>query len=629
MNYLLILTLVLSGNLLMGMVAIDYNSDNYDSDNLDYMLLKQEFEGTWLNKLPPVLLEYLKCHIIRICPDGFKNYLPPKHYALSDHTTTVHSHCFRRDGGKVLINDGSVGLLWNLNEKPCLPPLRLTKGEHPISKLSLTPCGTRAAIAHTRMSHNGYLVLCDLRSSTPQRQPLDRYNGPVVAFCMARNGNSLLVGGDDQALCWDIGNLSAIRQFSPLLASGKVKSVGLSDLGQHAILGSDRITFCNPHNPSVLPSVLDSHGAPLSSVLISSDGECALTASIAQQNSNMFWKLAGGVPTSNIALEPLVWQVEKIVATPDCKCALTVDSIPIIRLWHFEESPPRFIRLKAPAGEVISLCITPNARWAVAVMKCDQEPSILVLWNLPSQNETLEDVRSPKYHILPNPSFDYHKNIRSVSISDDGRWVVTGAVAANNNRLCTAILWDLLPPQSMIYQDLIYKNEDSLSKNQKSLNLRFFHMLLSGELFENYQNVSAAVPVVDRVSAAILKAVRGVTPLAAAIPATIADELSEMQIAEMKRLESKLDGIHVFIDFSGLWNDICDYKKCESDRFNERVRLEFNLLKKTFCEKMFTVLETSQKKDLPIFKEFFKTLRDDPDLDPAMVGRLDDQIRRL
>ena len=200
--------------------------------------------------------------------------------------------------------------------------------------------------------------------------------------------------------------------------------------------------------------VKDYHTDALFSVAMSANGEHALTASLSSKNSNIFWKLANGIPYDHQALEPLSLPIERVISTRDGRWYLTVDVFNTIRLWDFCGSQDKkCVLLQGPPGKVLSLCIAPDARWAAAAIECSEGETMLVLWDLRFQDDSLCGSKKHNYYILRNDRLSCSKNMRIVCISEDGRWLVSGAIGDKKKRLCTAIRWDLSPVDGMNPRD--------------------------------------------------------------------------------------------------------------------------------------------------------------------------------
>ena len=93
-----------------------------------------------------------------------------------------------------------------------------------------------------------------------------------------------------------------------------------------------------------------------------------------------------------------------------------------ILLWRFDPSSSdkqcTEVPIPIPHGEVISLCFAANGGWALGAIACTGGP-VVVLWDL--------RLSKIKFTRLRSPHFSHSKNTRLVSISDDGRYALTGA----------------------------------------------------------------------------------------------------------------------------------------------------------------------------------------------------------
>lgn len=292
MNYLLLLMICFSSNLLLGMQATD--------------ILQSRFQ-----EIPRDIHNTIKTLLIKNDPELFKTAIPYRTYSIQIPTKTVtpetdtHETDTHEIESVCMTSDGKWGLF-----------------------------GTRDKV----------ILLYDFRDPNAIRfYPLKRHLGRncyINAIEVTPDGRWAISGGSDNtAIIWDLRDKTNITIQRLTGHKGPINAVELSDDGRWAITGSDDCTsrvwdLADPTKPR---SYELRQRKQVTCVRIAADGHCALTSSVSSGYKGygpaLYWDLRDLRNIRSCTLGP-----GSLALTPDGAWGLTGGEEGIATLWDFNNA---------------------------------------------------------------------------------------------------------------------------------------------------------------------------------------------------------------------------------------------------------------------------------------------------
>ena len=258
--------------------------------------------------------------------------------------------------------------------------------------------------------------------------PLVGHDDEILSMAISPNGQWLFTGSKDASV--RIWNLDAENPgASPRVLRGHeagIPALAITPDGRWLVTGSSDTTVrmwdLNADNPSASVRILQGHEKRIRSLAISSDGQWLATG--AYDHTARLWDLTAEDPSASSRVMKGHEQCSYDVAfSPDGRWLLTTPlwegRRPLLWDLHAKDPTAAPLALEGNEGRVWSTAIGPDSHWLVTVDKRGNT----FFWDLTANNPAATFRKMPRY-----------AGVASMSISPNGRWLVTGGTAPQ--------LWD-------------------------------------------------------------------------------------------------------------------------------------------------------------------------------------------
>ncbi len=288
--------------------------------------------------------------------------------------------------------------------------------------VAITPNGKLAVSG----SEDETLKVWDIKSGT-ELHTLNGHSNSVNSVAITPDGRLAISASRDNTLkVWDIESGMEIRTLKG--HSDSVSSVAITPNGKWAVSGSHDKTLkvWDLKNGREIRTLKDHHNS-VYSVAISPDGSCAVSA---LRSELRVWHLESGRELQTLGYGDLdsavngIWElhageVRSVAITPDSKWAVSGSEDCTLKVWDIK-SGREIHTLEGHSGIVSSVAITPDGRLAFSA----SHDKTLKVWDIESGME----IRTLKGHT---------DHVYFVAITSDGR----RAVSASEDG--TLLVWDI------------------------------------------------------------------------------------------------------------------------------------------------------------------------------------------
>jgi|CXWL01.1.fsa_nt_gi WD40 repeat protein len=222
--------------------------------------------------------------------------------------------------------DGSVRR-WNLAATPLLPH------DESVYGLDLHPSGL-AATADAA----GTVRVWDLATRTVRREIAAAHDGDAISVAFAKDGKSLLSGGNDGRLrLWDLETGAALALFEDV-EDGRQNALSLSGDGRFAAAGSSRgtVKLWNLADRSLV-ATLAGHKGEVEHAIFTPDGTQLVTG---DGGGEVFvWSVPAGALVRRFKAHDS--EVHGLALSPDGKRLATASNDRRVRIWDLATGEPR------------------------------------------------------------------------------------------------------------------------------------------------------------------------------------------------------------------------------------------------------------------------------------------------
>jgi WD40 repeat protein len=341
--------------------------------------------------------------------------------------------------------------LWDLTDMDRAPVI-LPVQENPIKAITISPDNHWLVTAD---SFDTEMRVWDLTDLDVEPIVLRARQSPITTIAISPDGR-WLAGGADDTFVWDISTLPALsgaeglntsltarvplakpvvlpsQSFVNVLAFSPDTPPGALAGGPGLITGNQDGTahVWDMSDLEAGPFILRAHDGAITNLAVSRNGQWLITGGV--DHTARLWDL------SDLEAEPLILHghddaITSLAVGPEGRWLATGSADRTARLWDLRApNPAAAAPIVLPGSEgwgVTQLAVSPDAHWLVAA----SQDATLRLWDLDSADAS--SATSPTS--MPVIRSGHEEAITAMSISPDGRWLVTGS------RDAAACLWDL------------------------------------------------------------------------------------------------------------------------------------------------------------------------------------------
>ncbi|MBN1488076.1 MAG: hypothetical protein JW981_10570 [Anaerolineae bacterium] len=317
-------------------------------------------------------------------------------YSLVGHTDSVSAVAIRRQQVVSGAFDRTIKV-WDLKNQR---QLRSLEGHIRRATLSVavTPDGKQVVSG----ANDNMIKVWDTESGL-LLHTLEGHTGTVLSLAVTPDGRHVVSGSDDNTVkVWELGSERTPRTLKG--HTGSVWSVAVTPDGAHVVSGSDDNTVKVWNMGSErTPRTLEGHTGSVWSVAVTPDGAHVVSGS--KDNTVKVWEL--GSERAPRTLEGHIGWVRTVAVTLDGAYIVSGDSKNILKIWDVK-SGDLIHSFEEHTGSVNTVAVTPDGKYMVSGSDDNQ----LRVWNLTSGDSSV--------------LFGNDSSIRSLALSQDGRWVVCG-----------------------------------------------------------------------------------------------------------------------------------------------------------------------------------------------------------
>lgn len=463
-NYILIVKLVLLNNLLIAMPKskiLICPQDTIEALSASGRFSNSYLSQTYFERVPRDIIRIIKTfagitYFARL-PEKVKDLIriyltkTPNRFNLR-HTSDVRSVSISENGSRGLLCSNVATSVLSITNSPFHEHKRFFLEQHITPHTSqLKPC----------LSSNGkYALTCRNRTilywnfTEAPFQPLE-LNGhlyEISAFTITPNG-AFVISCDHLGIAyvWDLKYPKSPKRFDlPPCAEGPITSACISDDGIIAIICSNSISIINLEDLTNIPDAqrINLPAGPVSSVVISSSGDYALTAS--KENNNhpptiIFWKITDKQLSRNKPITGIKGRNEpnSMFSADGSRAIINVGRGG--KLVDFENNT--YQSIMGAGGTISALCVSSDGKH---VFICSDN-KIAILWEYHNSSSLYQQIT------LKN-------SISTAAMSECGNWGITGGLADTDNSP-TMIFWHFSPSFEEITGVMEYEYKVSIDSS--------------------------------------------------------------------------------------------------------------------------------------------------------------------
>ncbi len=309
-------------------------------------------------------------------------------------------------------------------------------------------------------------------------RPIATHNAPITFVTLSPDARWLVTGSSDKtARLWDTSASSG--DAAPRVLGGheeEISCFATSPNGRWLVTGSNdktvRVWDLSAADPSASPRVLRGAEDASRCQAISSDGRWLVTAAMeygSKDSTPRVWDLSAPNPLeAPRRLQGHQDGLSCLSMSEDCRWLMTASRDKTTRVWSLLMSDPAELprvlsgHIKAVGCQAIST----DGRWAATASVSDTT-SIVRVWDLSGSDSGA----SPR--ILRVDHQRDEGGIVCLSISPDGRWLVTGC-GLNNQLIETDLrVWDLSASDLSVSSRALHGHDNAINKMSISSDSRW------------------------------------------------------------------------------------------------------------------------------------------------------------